>query len=272
MVAEARWLLDQLVSLLSNVAVLGLIALLCRKYIAAWIVRSVQHSYDKTLEELRVHNERELTRIRGTLDTQRELVSTAFSEARRASNDRRLEAIQMTWNAMVQIGHEAAPTVVMTDMFTTPELYNEALQKLRGDIPTFDQVAAAYKETQNRLALPVEKARLLVGEYLYAIYSAYSAFIGSIGLRIALDGIVGQFQAWWEHENVLTVLKSVLMPEEMEEFKTLKIGRYMRVIRNLEGKFLKAAEEILDGRRAAADASEQARKIIDAASSAMKAP
>jgi len=76
-------------------------------------------------------------------------------------------------------------------------------------------MSEAYKDSQNRLALPVEKARLLVGEYLYAIYFAHSAFIGSIGLRIALDGIDGQFQAWWEHENVLSVLRSVLTTEEL---------------------------------------------------------
>jgi hypothetical protein len=112
-----QWLFEHLLKLASNVVVVALVAYLCRGHLSAWLTRSVQHSYDRKLEEQRASNERELTAIRSSLDTQRELVSSVFSEARR---DRRLGAIQITWNAMVQISHEAPPIVVMTDMFTTP--------------------------------------------------------------------------------------------------------------------------------------------------------
>jgi hypothetical protein len=60
----------------------------------------------------------------------------------------------------------------------------------------------------------------------------------------------------------------VLDDEEWNEFEQMGTGRYMWVIRNLEDKFLRWAEDIMDGRKAATDAFEQAREIVRAARAA----
>jgi hypothetical protein len=68
-----------------------------------------------------------------------------------------------------------------------------------------------------------------------------------------------------EYDHIVNLLKSTLTGEEFAEFGGLKIGHYTWVTSNIEGKFLKAAEEIIDGQRAATDAFEQAREILTAA-------
>lgn len=66
---------------------------------------------------------------------------------------------------------------------------------------------------------------------------------------------------------MLNILKAALDEEEWKEFQALKIERYAWVVGKLENKFLKAAEDILEGSRAATYASEQATAMIAAAKS-----
>jgi hypothetical protein len=140
---------------------------------------------------------------------------------------------------------------------------------MRNDVPSFAETAKQYAVTEREAFLVVEKSRLLTGEYLYAICKAYRAFIASIALHLAICRDQGKFQPWWEYDHVLNLLRTVLDDDEWNEFKTLRIGRYVWVIRAMEGKFLSMAGEILDGQRAATDAFEQARQIQRAAESAL---
>ncbi len=103
------------------------------------------------------------------------------------------------------------------------------------------------------------------GEYLYALFKAYQAFIGSIGFHLAFGRQNGEFQPWWQYDHVLNLLRTVFTQDELEELETLTIGRYICVTQNIESKFLIAAEDILEGRRAASEAFDVARKTLGAA-------
>jgi hypothetical protein len=84
-------------SWLINLFTLGsisFIVFLLRDSIRQWVTVSIRHSYDRKLEEFRAENERALKQFGSALETQQDLVSTAFLEARRASNERRLNTIQ----------------------------------------------------------------------------------------------------------------------------------------------------------------------------------
>jgi hypothetical protein len=74
----------------------------------------------------------------------------------------------------------------------------------------------------------------------------------------------GQFEPWWQYHHVLDILKALLTEEEWHEFNALTREKYSWVIQNVESKFLVAAEEIIDGRRAASEAFDQAREILSA--------
>jgi hypothetical protein len=259
-----------LVSALSSTALLALLAFFCRNLIAQWITSSVRYSYDEKLEKLKAHNERELERLRGALDAQQNLVSSAFLEARRASNERRLSAIQTVWDGMMEVSANAPPCVVTTDVLTT-ELYAKVFktEAIKATIPNFFDLALLTAQFNAGWGLPVEKARLMSGEYLYALFWAYRAFVGSIGFHLAISRDKGEFKPWWEYDHILNLLGSALSPEELKEFEGLRVGRYTWVTQNLERKFLGAAEEIIDGRRAASEAFEQARPILTAAKNLM---
>jgi hypothetical protein len=167
---------------------------------------------------------------------------------------------------MMEVHFGAPPVVATTDILTTPEMYRKFFNSPAKDtIPTFLEAAKSQLGFQTAWGLPVEKARLLCGEYLYALFFAYRAFIGSIALHLAMGRDSGEFQSWWEFDHIRDLLKSTLTEEEFDEFQELKINRYTWVTRNFESKFLRAAQEIIDGRRAATDAFEQATEILAAA-------
>jgi hypothetical protein len=257
-----------LYSVVTNAAILALATFFIRN----WIERSIEHRYDKKLEELRTANEKELKQFSNALDIQRNLVSSAFLEARRASNDRRLTAIQTLWDGMIQIYFDAPSMVSLTDM-TTTDTYQQICKGFvsQSGSLSLDEMLRKYAvQLKSESSLSAEKARLLTGEYLYALFFAYRAFIGSIALKLAEDSDEGRFVPWWEYDHVLTLLRPMLDDEEWNEFKQIKIGRYMWVIRNLEGKFVRWAEEIMDGRKAATDALDQAREIMKASDRAVK--
>jgi hypothetical protein len=256
--------LHWLSSVAGSVAVLGTIGFFCRHVIVDWISRSIQHTYDIRLETIRAASERELHQLRSVLDSQQTLVSSAFLEARRASNDRRLNAIQLTWDAMMGIFFEAPSVVAMTNLIPT-ELYHEFFTSMRSSIPDVLTTASQYGTPQNTTVLSVEKARLLTGEYLYSLFWAYRAFTGSIALNLAISRDKGNFVPWWHNDHILGLLKTILTTEEFEEFNALPTGKYVWVTQILERQFLSAAEDIVDGKRAANEAFAQARNILAAA-------
>jgi hypothetical protein len=189
---------DWLVSALSSTALLALLAFFCRNLISQWITSSVQYSYDEKLEKLKAYNERELEQLKGALDAQQNLVASAFLEARRASNERRLSAIQTVWDAMMEVFANAPPCVVTTDVLTT-ELYAKVFktEAIKATIANFFDLAQSTMQFNAGWGLPVEKARLMSGEYLYALFWAYRAIVGSIAFHLAISRDEGEFKPWW---------------------------------------------------------------------------
>jgi hypothetical protein len=172
----------------------------------------------------------------------------------------------------VQVYFDTPAVVAMTDIPTTSEVYRKLFNSdaMKATIPTFLEIGMIYAKLQATWGLPVEKARLLCGEYLHALFWTYRAFIGSVALHLANGRDTGDLQPWWEYDHTLSLLRSALDPDEFEDFEALKGGRYTWVVRNLEAKFLKAAGDIIDGRRAATDATEQALVLLAAAKDSLK--
>jgi hypothetical protein len=261
-------LITVLFSVLGSTAILAVVAFLIHDSIVQSI-RSIQHRFDTKLEEVRTANERELNRFRNALDSQINLASSALLEARRASNGRRLIAIQTLWDGMMQISFNAPSWVVITDVMTT-DSYQQVCERVAPNIPRFDDlILERGRSMKSEAYLLPEKTRLLTGDYLYALFFAYRAFVGGISLKLATDRDKGRFEPWWEYDHVLGLLRPVLDEEEWNDFKQKTIGRYTWVIRTLEAKFLRWAEDIMDGRRAATEASEQAREIVNAAANSL---
>ena len=163
-----------------NTALYGVVFLVARRFIEEWIGRSVQHRYDKLLEAQRASNEKELTQFRNVLDTQRDLVSSAFLEARRPVAEKRLAAIQRLWDAIIEINVGAHPAVGLTNLAIDAEMYQVLCAK--ADIPDLVTMGRIYAESDRNHE--AEKGRLVSGEYLYALFYTYRAFIGSIALKL----------------------------------------------------------------------------------------
>jgi hypothetical protein len=82
----------------------------------------------------------------------------------------------------------------------------------------------------------------------------------------------GKFEPWWQYGHLLDLLRSALTEDEFNQLVAMTVGKYNFVRQKLEGTFLQTANEISDGRRAAADAFEQAREIPGAPASVIQRP
>ena len=71
----------------------------------------------------------------------------------------------------------------MTDILTT-ETYSKFFRTptVYEIIPSFLKLGPEILSYDADWALPVEKARLMCGEYLYALFFGYRALVGSIAL------------------------------------------------------------------------------------------
>jgi hypothetical protein len=112
-------LLHWILGVLSSAGGLTLLVFILRDFLKQWLTSSVQYSFDKKLEKLKANSDSELKRLEKSLETQQHLTSSAFLEARRASNDRRLDAIQSLWDLIIQI-HFDAPRELLSNVVDRP--------------------------------------------------------------------------------------------------------------------------------------------------------
>jgi hypothetical protein len=139
---------------------------------------------------MRVANQKDLQLLNSTIAAQKDLISAVFLKARRASNDMRLRAIQELWNAMLQVVHGVPPIVeTAADLATTPEVYQHLLKFQSDQIPGVEEIYKRTIDSEGAIIVPAEKARLLAGEYLFALHYAYNAFLRSLTTKVFLDNM-----------------------------------------------------------------------------------
>jgi len=184
-----------------------------RTWLTERLKQSIQHEYSQKLEtykaELKAEQEAGIERIRSV----HSLAASAFTETRRAAQERRFNAIEQLWDAILYI-HQKTPSVFLIMDYLEPEKYDRLNEpKFKSSIKEtspFDLAKDIIEATK-----PAESARLFAGEYLYSLLYAFRAMEGHVTFHLMHCSDVGKFNPWYQETEIRTLLASIFSEEEL---------------------------------------------------------
>jgi len=234
---------------------------------SARIKGSIQHEYDQKLEahkaQLKADNEVALIELRSAIEREAALHAAAhasFSEGQKAAMERKLSAVDRLWGQVIHLRASLPPILTFIDVLTVDE-YRGAK-----DHPTFQTLSGNLSpekiaEMINKDDVPIEKVRLYVGEYMWAIFFSYQAIM----LRLLVLFHLGRNDAarieWHKDSGARQLMEAVLMKKELEEFDAMQFGKISWLQRRLESKMLAASAKVISGEEFGEDALKQAKLI-----------
>lgn len=183
----------------------------------------------------------------------------AFQASHVAAFERRLKAIEILWDACLDVLRNTPSIVALTDILLESE-YQELLSRPRWRI-LVDQLSDADFKKIADATEAAEAVRPFAKEKLYAILFTYRAIVGRIILSLIEGKEKESIVPWFRDPVVLQHMKVVFTDEEISAFQAPRIAHYSWIRRMLEAKFLLEAQTIALGQESAETALEQSGKL-----------
>jgi hypothetical protein len=266
--------MQDLLTVLASVTFSGLLTTaliwVLRTWISERLRQSIQHEYAQKLEAFKAKLQAEhnvaLEKLRADhalRQATQASVNATFAASHLAGHDRRLGAVETLWKELRRLRDSAPLAVSFTDWFRAPE-YEEVLKQPRNrclvDQLSEDSIAQWARSNDAEIVRP------FVGEYLYALFFAYRAFIGRIAVLLMTGLRFGEFKEWADDDGIKQLLTSLMTPDERHEFERLKLGRFTWILALVEQKMLTHMERVISGTDSADISLAEARRIREAAS------
>lgn len=246
---------------------IGFIGFLVRN----WVTKAVSYQYDTKLEnlksELRLSQEAFLEKLRADRAS-REAIRIAtlgnFSAAQQAAYKKRIEAVDVLWKAVRQLG-TAIPEMAYIYAIDTIG-YKEELfgSKLKGPLKSIDYLKALGPSQSN--FNQVAEVRPFISEELYSLFFVFQAIRGRSLSTTCHSYQQGKLQLWFEEYETIELLKRVLTEDEWEVFSKKKSCQLQWFCQLLETKISVAIARFLSGEESATVTAEYTSKLIDQAS------
>lgn len=208
---------DFSITLISAIGASGLttaaIVFLVKTWISERLKRSIEHEYATKLEShkaiLRAEHETALEKLRADAAKDRAVQSAATTTLigiHQAGQERRLNAVEILWQAIIDLKDKIPGIVTMADILPEEE-YGQLLTHppLRSMINklSFDVVNDILKVTKS-----VEKIRPFLGQYVYALFWAYRAFVGQVLVSLIQGRDEGRMTPWYHNDNIRSLLST----------------------------------------------------------------
>lgn len=245
----------------------GALLWLGRTWISERLKQSIANEYALALErhkaDLAAANAADLERVKASYADQRAiraLGEDSFREAMRVSHTKRVDAIQVIWDAIIKVSEGAPPVMTYVDVLFEKDLPN-LLTSRRGRA-ALDALTEEEIIEKILIRTPeITAARLLAGPYLYSLLFAYRAIVGR-ATSLVLDGRnEGKAVAWYRHADMRELFDAVFSAEELKTFDALE-RQWMRWVRDtIEAKFQQAATDVIMGADQAKQFIQKAREI-----------
>jgi hypothetical protein len=237
---------------------------LTKNWFSERLGRSIAHEYDRKLET-----------VRDELGQQQAVRSTAMSAltaAHLAGYERRLKAVEAVWAETVHFRENLPLYAGHVDMLMPSEYSNalEASDLLRELFEAHDPEAEAKTLWSGRTQVEIERA--FAGEYLFALFFAYRAFVGRVAYLLIRSYRKGALKSWHDDSALTQLLAGVLTHDELLRVQQTGAGRLRLVQHLIEAKMLEHIAQIISGEAAATFNLGQAQKIIRAATTAANVP
>jgi hypothetical protein len=209
----------------------------------------------------------EIERLRAELSRNQSIQNAAigsFAASHSAANERRFNAIDQLWKAVIRIRANTPPIVTISDILLPNEygelFTNPNFRAARNDVNQFTIVGAMNASTAD-----LENCRPFLGEYLWSLFFAYRALVGRSLFLISEARDVSSYRPWYQDKGIRDLLCAVFSNEDVERLLSLRIGRFDAVRMAIEQKMLEHAQGTISGEASGDLGLAQARKIASAA-------
>ena len=243
-----------------------------RSSITRWIVEkikaSIQHEYDKKLEnikgEISVQNETKILQLSNDMQLQKsflESIRTSFLTGQQFSIERKLVAVDRLWKEVLEVRKLLAIEMSFIDVFGEGEAkkFKEFKESSAGVEFLIKKTPEEIRESLNSISSGMEDIRPYVSEYLWALFDSYR----TVHLRVfvSLHSQVGDEGYkeidWYNDEGTYEIISAILNTNELSDFDKLQYGKFSWLVRSLEYKLLVELRRIISGQHFAEDALEK---------------
>ncbi len=240
-----------LIELLSTAALssalIAALVWLARTWIFERLSRSIRHEYDRNIEA-----------YKSAVSS----VVAAAAEGQRASIEKRLQAFDRLWKALLAIRDKTGPALLYIDITTIDEYESgQTGPSLSGILKKLDD-----REIQGMdVDKTIEEVRPYVGEIVWSLFTVYRAFCIRIIFLAQQDFTkTSANKHWTKDAGIRSLLETVLSREDFRKVEGRTISKVDFVRNAIEGKVLDAWRSLLSGRDYGKEALEHAREILDA--------
>lgn len=250
-----------------STALLAVLAWLLRNWISERLKAGIRHEYDDRLEklkaELKAQGDAQLTSLKSELDRQAEklrIASASFSEVQKATIARKIEAVDVLWQGIVDARDAFPSDAALTDVLYDRELArvytDEGFAKLAEKLRKLDHFAffqTGFKD--------VQAVRPHLGEYTWAVYSTHRSLLTRALYLLSEASRAPTKVIWFEDQIVRDFVSSALGPEKAEEFVGLGSARFKWLQQNFDTLFFTAIDTLLTGQNFSDAALKQAERM-----------
>jgi hypothetical protein len=236
-----------------------------------WLLERIEKEIDRRLERrqaeriehLRKEHQRELQALQAMearLASQFGAVTSLRLAAHSASAQKRVEAVDRLWLAVIALNRWFPAGIFLLDVVT-----DEEYPRARLHPNTVGAVAGITKLTLTKGMEPAHSAdevRPYVPPTLWFRYFAYRAFLGRIALRAIEEKT--RLEPWSRDRATCDLLKSVLAPADYDRIMALPIGKLHAAQGAVQELILSDMRRLLSGELAATEAVESVQSMQQA--------
>jgi hypothetical protein len=242
---------------------------LARSWIAERLRAAIAHEYaeklerhradlassnDAALERLRATNTRQLTELQHATETYR----ATHVEFHR----KRIAAIEQLWRAVCCYQENIPEVLVYLDCLQDSEF--SAIQQAPALRRHYESLTHERVHKWLWSGTDIDELRLLTGENLYALVFAFRAVVGRVAYMLIKSKENDEsIPAVFDDPHLQRLLEEVLPKEELDKWRTLRVGKLGWIRAQIQTKYLHHARQILSGSESGDSAFAESHKIIE---------
>ncbi len=244
---------------------------LARQLLIIRLTKSVESEFNKSLEKYRAELRSSEEHLKAALKSRETDISLLRSSAiaslanrQTKLDDRRLEAVDNIWNAVLELAPAKFMSIIMgTIKFEVMAEAAVTNEKLRAVMGTFDKT---FDLTKFKHQVPPEKSRPFITPMLWASYSAYSSILiqGVMRAHVIKTGLGAN--DFVDDSKLAALLKSVL-PHQTQFVDEFGPGAYHLLVGEIEDKIIKEMHLTISGVDSDEASLKQAAKILELSNS-----
>ncbi|MBV5303327.1 MAG: hypothetical protein JZU70_03875 [Chlorobium sp.] len=247
----------------------ALVVFLAKNWFLEHLRSSIRSEYDQKLErvkaDLSARNATQIEELKASLAKDISVISAvqkSFSDSYNSAQTHRVQSIKELWDALLCVQRNTPAVFTFLDVLPSTE-YGETLGTRK--FKTFSDIS--QDDIMKMIGGKVTEAqshRLLAGEYLWSLFSAYLALSARIAIHFQSGRANQNVTPWYEDSGCISIVQSVCTASEFAKFQQLQFGRITSIRGFIESKFLSSANRILNGQASSDIAIEEANRIVSA--------